>query len=114
MNSENLILLANILLVTFVVLLIPMIIWVYVAKPPRHTIKKYPSRIVYMSRLPFTTAWKKAIAAGDVVLFEKYQTRLNVFVIFLLVISHLISASFYVNEVRMYLECMTDTVSRTP
>ena len=107
MNSENLILLANILLVTFVVLLIPMIVWVHKAKPPRHALKKYPWRIVYMSRLPFTTAWKKAVAAGDVVLFEKYQARLNAFLIFLLVISHLISAAFYVNEVRMYLECMT-------
>jgi hypothetical protein len=101
MNAELLTRIAEALLILSAVIPIPMMVWIYKAKPPRQITKRYPWRIVYFSHVPFTSAWKKQVSPDDVVVFERYQTRLNIGAVLALLISNMISAAAYLHVVAL-------------
>lgn len=104
--SENLLILADALLLCFVALQIPIIIWVYRAKPPKELYKKYPIRVFYTSQLPFTSAWKSIVTMEDAVLLERYRTRLHVSAVIILSSTHLISGYYFIHLLVLYWRCI--------
>ena len=105
-TSENLFVLADVLLLLFAVLLIPITIWVYKAKPPKELYKKYPRRLLWVSLLPFTSVWKSIVTTEDAVLLEKYRMRLCVSAVIIIGGTHLISGYYFIHLLVQYWRCM--------
>ena len=105
-TPENLLILADVLLLLFAVLLIPITIWVYKAKPPKELYKKYPRRVLWVSQLPFTSAWKSMVTTEDALILERYRTRLYVSAVIIMASTHLIAGYYFIHLLVQYWRCM--------
>lgn len=63
------------LLVAWVILQIPVGIWLLKAKPSKQIVSKYPKRVVFQSTVPLMKKWRKEIDAADIKIFDEYRKR---------------------------------------
>jgi hypothetical protein len=52
--------------------------WMFKAKPEENIMRKYPKGVRFYSQLPFGKSWTRRVAKSDVQVFEKYQYRINI------------------------------------
>lgn len=52
--------------------------WMFKAKPDKSLLVKYPRKIIFLSQLPFGRRWKKFVAPDDLKAMEKYQYRITI------------------------------------
>ncbi len=58
--------------------------WMYMAKPESGRTAKYSKRVIISSQRPFGTSWKMNVSADDLEVFEKFQRRIRIWYLFLI------------------------------
>ena len=51
--------------------------WMFRAKPGKLLTRKYSTKVIFRSQLPFGCGWKKQVDKIDIETFEKYQRRIR-------------------------------------
>jgi hypothetical protein len=69
--------------------------WMLKAKPCKNVVNKYPRKIVFLSQMPFGKRWIKFVDSEDLHLMEKYQYRIKLWYLALIIPFHLFFAYLY-------------------
>jgi len=52
--------------------------WMFKAKPEENIARKYPKGMRFYSQIPFGKYWTRRVAKSDVQVLEKYQRRIRI------------------------------------
>lgn len=59
--------------------------WMFKAKPGKDMAAKYPRKVIFLSQLPFGKRWKKSVDARDLKVMEKYQWRITIWYLMVII-----------------------------
>ncbi len=111
MTPDSLRTAAMVSVVLFPVLQLPIIVWVYRARPSKTITQKYPRQVIRQSRLPFANQWRGSVSSEDLPALERYRTRLHIYGVLLLVATHLLSLGSFLDALADNLECLNGQVA---
>lgn len=104
-NIELILFIANLSLLVFFVLITAVGIWTVRGRLQKKFYSRYPRRLIYLSQLPFTYAWRQFVKPDDLLAFEKARMRLHVFLVVLILLTHLVSFYSYLHVVAQLWLC---------
>jgi len=59
--------------------------WMFKAKPKKDATDQYEKKVIFLSQLPFGKGWRNNVRREDVRLFERYQFRIKIWYLSLMV-----------------------------
>ena len=96
---------ADVAIVAYVMLLVGIGIWTIKGRVPALVQKKYSTRVISNSQLPFAYQWWQAVSPEDLPAFEQARCRQQVFFIVITGIVFLILMYAYLNAAAMLHLC---------
>jgi len=97
--ASQLLFIAKALFVAGAVLLVLIGVWAMLGSVPRSVRSRYPGRVMYMARLPFTEEWRRQVNPEDLPLIVRARRRGFVFLLTVFVVMQFMAAGMYLNEV---------------
>lgn len=79
---------------------IPLLIWVINGKPKKEVMRKYSLKLRMFFLFPFYDRWKKEINSMDLIFFEEFLFRVNVWILFFLLIAFIL----ILNNLILYMD----------
>jgi hypothetical protein len=75
----------QVLVIVWVLVEIPLCVWLFRAKPERVALLRYSRRTRYLSQLPFGDKWKQAVTTEDLPVLAEYQRRVRIWYLSLII-----------------------------
>lgn len=73
------------LVIVWVLVEVPLCVWLFRAKPKRAILLRYSRRTRYLSQLPFGDTWKQAVTTEDLPALAEYQRRVRIWYLSLII-----------------------------
>jgi hypothetical protein len=85
-----------------------LVVWAFRAVLPKGVRAKYPRRVIFMSQLPFTEAWRLSIQQEDLPLLVKARRSQNALLLGMMLLTYAKTVYLHLHAIAALNRCLLD------